>query len=213
MKMENLHDLYVEQLQDLYDAEQQLIKALPKMAQAATSEELRSGFEEHLEQTKQQAQRLERIFEELGEDAKGEKCKGMEGLIKEGTEVIENNELPAEVKDAALIAAAQRVEHYEIAGYGTVRTYANLLGEDEAAELLEQTLEEEKEADQLLTEAAESINVQAEEGDDAMGEDDEDEDEDEDDADSEQEARRQPARAAKSAPAKKSGGARKKRVA
>ncbi|MBA3912472.1 MAG: ferritin-like domain-containing protein [Acidobacteriales bacterium] len=213
MKMENLHDLYVEQLQDLYDAEQQLIKALPKMAQAATSEELRSGFEEHLEQTKQQAQRLERIFEELGEDAKGEKCKGMEGLIKEGTEVIENNELPAEVKDAALIAAAQRVEHYEIAGYGTVRTYANLLGEDEAAELLEQTLEEEKEADQLLTEAAESINVQAEEGDDAMGEDAEDEDEDEDDADSEQEARRQPARAAKSAPAKKSGGARKKRVA
>lgn len=213
MKMENLHDLYVEQLQDLYDAEQQLIKALPKMAQAATSEELRSGFEEHLEQTKQQAQRLERIFEELGEDAKGEKCKGMEGLLKEGTEVIENKELPAEVKDAALIAAAQRVEHYEIAGYGTVRTYANLLGEEEAAELLEQTLEEEKEADQLLTEAAESINVQAEEGDDAMGEDDEDEDEDDEDADAEQEARRQPARAAKSAPAKKSGGARKKRVA
>jgi len=158
MKAESLQDLYLEQLKDLYDAENQLIKALPKMAKAASSEELRNAFEEHLEQTKEQAQRLETIFEGMGEKAKGQKCKAMEGLIKEGSEVIEED-MAEGVKDAALIAAAQRVEHYEIAGYGCVRTYANLLGEREAANLLEKTLEEEKEADGLLGGIAEQINV------------------------------------------------------
>jgi ferritin-like metal-binding protein YciE len=158
MKAESLQDLYLEQLKDLYDAENQLIKALPKMAKAASSEELRNAFEEHLEQTKEQAQRLETIFEGMGEKAKGQKCKAMEGLIKEGSEVSEED-MAEGVKDAALIAAAQRVEHYEIAGYGCVRTYANLLGESEAANLLEKTLEEEKEADGLLGGIAEQINV------------------------------------------------------
>src|SRR6202049_943569 len=163
MKAESLHDLYLEQLKDLYDAENQLIKALPKMAKAASTEELRNAFEEHLEQTKEQAQRLETIFEGMGEKAKGQKCKGMEGLIREGSEVIEED-MAEGVKDAALIAAAQRVEHYEIAGYGTVRTFANLLGESEAANLLEKTLEEEKEADELLGGIAEEINVSIPQG-------------------------------------------------
>jgi len=157
----SLRELFVKELQDLYDAENQLIKALPKMAEASNSEELRNGFEEHLEQTKGHAQRLETIFESLGEDAKGEKCRGMEGLIKEGGKVMDE-EMPEPVKDAALIAAAQRVEHYEIAGYGTVRTFAELLGEDEAVSLLEQTLEEEKETDEKLTEMSETINEEAE---------------------------------------------------
>lgn len=170
MEMTSLRDLYVEQLRDLYDAENQLIKALPKMAEEATSEDLRSALEEHLEVTRQQASRLEKIFERLGEKAKGEKCKGMEGLVKEGSEVLKED-MDEDVKDAAIIAAAQRVEHYEIAGYGTVRTYANLLGENEAAQLLEQTLEEEKEADQTLNDIAEHINVEAKE---AEGEEEED---------------------------------------
>jgi ferritin-like metal-binding protein YciE len=159
--VESLNELFVEQLRDLYDAENQLIKALPKMAKGANSEELRQGFEEHLEQTKGHAQRIEQIFEQLGEKAKGKKCKAMEGLVKEGSETLEEDMNEA-VKDAALIAAAQRVEHYEIAGYGTARTFANLLGEREAASLLEQTLEEEKETDAKLTELAEGINVAAE---------------------------------------------------
>jgi ferritin-like metal-binding protein YciE len=163
MKGETLRDLYLEQLRDLYDAENQLIKALPKMAEGADSEELREAFEEHLEQTRGHAQRLEQIFEQLGEKPKGEKCKGMEGLIKEGSETLDED-MDESVKDAAIIAAAQRVEHYEIAGYGTVRTFANLLGESEAVQLLEQTLTEEKETDQRLTELAEDINVEAEEG-------------------------------------------------
>lgn len=158
MKAETLQDLYLEQLKDLYDAENQLIKALPKMAKAATSPELRNAFEEHLEQTKGHAQRIETIFEGMGEKAKGQKCKAMEGLVKEGSEVIEED-MEEGVKDAALIAAAQRVEHYEMAGYGCVRTYANLLGDTEAANLLEQTLEEEKKADELLGGIAEQINV------------------------------------------------------
>lgn len=161
MAVESLNELFVEQLRDLYDAENQLIKALPKMAQGANSEELRQGFEEHLEQTKGHAQRIEQIFEQLGEKVKGKKCKAMEGLVKEGAETLEED-MNEDVKDAALIAAAQRVEHYEIAGYGTARTYANLLGQDEAASLLEQTLEEEKETDAKLTELAEAINVAAE---------------------------------------------------
>ena len=118
MKSSSLKDLYVEQLQDLYSAENQLIKALPKMVEAASSDELRTSIEEHLEKTKQHAARLEKIFDRIGEDRKGKKCKGMEGLIKEASEVIEDDEMEEEVKDAAMIAAAQRVEHYEIAGYG-----------------------------------------------------------------------------------------------
>jgi len=163
VEINSLRELYIDQLRDLYDAENQLIKALPKMAEGATSEELREGIEEHLEQTRNQAQRLEQIFERLGETPKGERCKGMEGVIKEGSETLEK-EMDDDTKDAAIIAAAQRVEHYEIAGYGTVRTYANLLGETEAAELLEETLDEEKETDQKLTQLAEEINIEAAEG-------------------------------------------------
>jgi ferritin-like metal-binding protein YciE len=162
MKTTSLHELFIKELQDIFDAENQLIKALPKMAKAASSDELREGFEEHLQQTREHAQRLEQIFESLGENAKGQKCKGMEGLIKEGSELLKED-LEGSVKDAALITAAQRVEHYEIAAYGTVRTWANQLQQEEAVSLLEQTLSEEKETDQKLTQLAESINVQAEE--------------------------------------------------
>ncbi|HEX3105307.1 MAG TPA: ferritin-like domain-containing protein [Terriglobales bacterium] len=162
MAIESLNELFVEQLRDLYDAENQLIKALPKMAEAANSDELRQGFEEHLEQTKGHAQRIEQIFEQLGEKLKAKKCKGMEGLIKEGNETLEEDISGENLQDAAIIAAAQRVEHYEIAGYGTARTFANLLGEDEAASLLEETLEEEKETDAKLTQLADGINVAAE---------------------------------------------------
>jgi len=162
-KITNLHDVYVEQLKDLYSAETQLIKVLPKMAKAATSPELAKGFEEHLEQTKEHAARLEEICKGLDEKPTGKTCKAMKGLIEEGAETIEEDASPA-AKDAMLIAAAQRVEHYEIAGYGTVKNYAELLGEDEAVELLEQTLQEEVETDEKLTEAAESINAEAQEG-------------------------------------------------
>jgi ferritin-like metal-binding protein YciE len=163
VKINSLRQLYIEQLRDLYDAENQLVKALPKMAENSNSDELREGFEEHLEQTRGHVERLEQIFEGLGEKPKGEKCKGMEGLVKEGSEILDED-MEEETKDAAIIGAAQKVEHYDISGYGTARTYANLLGEREAAELLEQTLEEEKETDAKLTELAEDINVQAAEG-------------------------------------------------
>ena len=163
MEINSLRELYVEQLRDLYDAENQLIKALPKMAKGATSDELRQGIEEHLEQTRAHAERLEQIFEQLGEKAKGKKCKAMQGLIEEGQETLEED-MEEDTKDAAIIAAAQRVEHYEISGYGTARTYANLLEESEAAELLEETLNEEKETDQKLTQLAEEINVEAAQG-------------------------------------------------
>jgi ferritin-like metal-binding protein YciE len=158
-----LKGLYIDELRDIYNAENQLTKALPKMAKAATSDDLRAGFEGHLEQTKGHVERLERIFKELGEKPTGKKCKGMEGLVKEGEEMIKEEELEGEALDAGLISAAQRVEHYEIAAYGCVRTYAKLLGQDDAAELLEQTLGEEKETDQKLTMLAENINVEAEE--------------------------------------------------
>jgi len=161
VKANSLRELLVEELKDLYDAENQLIKALPKMAEAASSEDLRTAIEEHLEKTEQQAERLKQVFSQLDESPKAEKCKGMEGLIKEGTDIIKEDDMDPEVKDAAIISAAQRVEHYEIAGYGCVRTWANLLGENEVASLLEQTLEEEKGADQTLTQIAEEINVEA----------------------------------------------------
>jgi ferritin-like metal-binding protein YciE len=159
MEHKDLMELFVDELKDLYSAESQLIKALPKMAKAATSENLRAGFEHHLEQTKEHARRIEEICTELGEKPTGKKCGGMEGLIGEGKEMMD--EFEGDVLDAALISAAQRVEHYEIAGYGTVRTYAELLGKDRAVELLGETLEEEKETDQKLTELAVTINVEA----------------------------------------------------
>jgi ferritin-like metal-binding protein YciE len=160
MEHQALKELYIDELKDIYNAENQLVKALPKMAKAANSEELRTGFEEHLEQTRGHVQRLEQIFKELGEKPSGKKCKGMEGLVAEGQEMM-SEDFEDDVMDAALISAAQRVEHYEIAAYGTVRTYAELLGEDTAVQLLEQTLEEEKETDQKLTDMASEINVRA----------------------------------------------------
>jgi ferritin-like metal-binding protein YciE len=160
MNSNALKNLYIDELKDLYSAENQLIKALPKMAKAATSPDLRKGFEEHLEQTREHVRRLELIFKGLEESPKGKKCKGMEGLIEEGSEMIEEDPGGEEL-DAGLIAAAQRVEHYEMAGYGCVRTYAELLDEGDAASLLEETLEEEKETDQKLTTLAEAINVTA----------------------------------------------------
>jgi ferritin-like metal-binding protein YciE len=160
MKENSLRELYVEELRDLYSAENQLVKALPKMVKAATSADLRSGFEGHLEQTKGHVARLEKIFEALDESPTGKTCKGMQGLIKESGELIEEDPGDEEL-DAGLISAAQRVEHYEIAGYGCVRTYAQLLGENEAVSLLEETLNEEKETDAKLTQLAETINVEA----------------------------------------------------
>jgi len=160
MKENRLKHLYVEELKDLFSAENQLLKALPKMAKASTSEDLRAGFEEHLEQTKEHVARLEKIFKALGEPAGGKKCKGMAGLIEEGAEMIAEDPDPEEL-DAGLISAAQRVEHYEIAGYGCVSAYAKLLGEDRALSLLKQTLEEEKETDKKLTQLSGRINVEA----------------------------------------------------
>src|SRR6516164_4090100 len=160
MPNQGLKELYLDDLKDLYSAENQLVKALPKMAKASSSDELRQGFEEHLEQTRGHVQRLEQIFESLGESPKGKKCMGMEGLIKEGGEVI-NEDFDDNVMDAALIGAAQRVEHYEIGAYGTVAEFARLLGKDEQVSLLEETLPEEKETDEKLTTLAKEINLQA----------------------------------------------------
>ena len=157
---EGLKELYIEELKDLYNAENQLVKALPKMAKAASSEELSQGFEEHLEQTKGHVQRLEKIFQSLGESPRGKKCMGMEGLVAEGAEVIKED-FEDSVMDAALIGAAQRVEHYEIAAYGTVCAFAEELGESEQASLLNETLEEEKETDEKLINLAKQINSQA----------------------------------------------------
>lgn len=161
MKLDTLKKLYTHELSDLYSAENQLVKALPKMAKAASSQELKSAFENHLEQTHEHVQRLEKIFSMLDVKAKGVTCKGMKGLIEEGTEMIEEEGDPA-VKDAGLISAAQRVEHYEMAGYGCARTYAEMLGEQESAELLQTTLDEERMADESLSDLAERvINVEA----------------------------------------------------
>jgi ferritin-like metal-binding protein YciE len=160
MSHNNLKGLYVDELRDLYNSEQQLIKALPKMAKAANSDELRTGFEEHLEQTREHATRLEQILSTLGEPVKGKKCKGMAGIVSEGGEMM-SEDFDGALMDAALISAAQRVEHYEIAAYGAVHAYAELMGEREAASLLQQTLDEEKETDRKLTELSEGINSEA----------------------------------------------------
>jgi ferritin-like metal-binding protein YciE len=162
MPEQGLKELYIDELKDLYSAENQLVKALPKMAKAASSDELREGFEKHLEQTRGHVRRLEKIFQALGESPKGKTCKGMQGLIEEGSEATEED-YNGSVMDAALIGAAQRVEHYEIAGYGTVRSMAETLGESNHVALLEKTLEDEKETDEKLTELAEQINTQANE--------------------------------------------------
>jgi ferritin-like metal-binding protein YciE len=161
MKIKTMEDLFLAEIKDLYDAEKQLVKALPKMAEAATSEQLRGLFSEHLTQTRGHVERLETVFSRIGEKASGESCEAMEGLLEEGEEIIDDiDESP--VRDAGLIAAGNRVEHYEIAGYGSARTFAQILGYKEAADLLEKTLEEEKLADQKLTRIAESmINQEA----------------------------------------------------
>lgn len=160
MPQSELRELFVDELKDLYSAEKQLVKALPKMAKAASSEELKSAFAEHLEQTKGHVQRLEEIFEALEESPRGKKCAGMEGLIKEGEEAIQEDYEGA-VKDAALIGAAQRVEHYEIAAYGTAKALAEVIGESEHASTLEETLDEEKETDEKLTSISEQVNEEA----------------------------------------------------
>lgn len=166
MKLNSLHDVYVHQLKDLYSAEKQIIEALPKMAQAASSDELRAAFEKHLRQSETHLERVHQVLDELDVNPGNVKCDGMEGLIKEGEDAIKTGGQAA-AKDAMLISAAQRVEHYEIAGYGSVRTYANLLGYSEAADLLQATLDEEGETDKKLTQLAEGgllsdgINVKA----------------------------------------------------
>lgn len=161
MKLATLHDLYVDQLKDLYNAEHQLLKALPKMAKAASDDRLVQAFTDHVDETKGHVERLEQIFTDLDVSPKGKKCKAMEGLLEEGKETMAEN-ADATVMDAALIAAAQRVEHYEMAGYGCVRTYARLLGHDQAAIELQKTLDEEGATDKYLTELAETvINAEA----------------------------------------------------
>ena len=161
MELNHLKDLYIHELKDLYSAEKQIIKALPKMAKAASNEKLAAGFKEHLEQTKEHAVRLETILKSHEQTTRGPKCKGMEGVLKEGAEMIEE-EAEDEVRDAGLIAAAQRVEHYEMAGYGSARTYAQILGDKQGAQLLQTTLTEEGDTDKKLTKLASSvINVAA----------------------------------------------------
>ena len=161
MAAENLHELFVDELKDIYDAEKQLTKALPKMAKAANSEELRAAFEEHLEITRMQVNRLEEVFKALGMAARGKPCEGMKGLIEEGQEKMQELE-QGPTLDAALIASAQKVEHYEIATYGTLATFAEIMGHQDAKDLLGQTLDEEKEADEKLTQVAGEINFEAE---------------------------------------------------
>src|SRR5438128_9138427 len=161
MQLETLKDLYIHELKDLHNAEKQLTKALPKMAKAASNEQLAKGFKDHLEQTEEHVNRLERILESHDQSTRGPKCKGMEGLIEEGSEMIEEDAAD-EVRDAGLISAAQRVEHYEIAGYGCARTYAELLGDRHGVQLLQTTLTEESDTDKKLTKLAKSmINVAA----------------------------------------------------
>lgn len=181
MALSTLRDLFVHELKDIYSAEKQITKALPKLAKAASSEELSAALKNHLEVTQRQIERLEEIFEIIGKSPRGPKCEGMEGLLKEGAKLLEED-AEESVLDAALICAAQKVEHYEIAAYGCLVTYAEQLGEDQAVRLLQETLQEEGDADKELTQLASSINLEAEE----PTEDDEDE-EDEDEAEDEDE--------------------------
>ncbi|MGH8048030.1 MAG: ferritin-like domain-containing protein [Chthoniobacterales bacterium] len=161
MELTTLKDLYIHELKDLFSAETQIIKALPKMAKAATSPDLAAGFKQHLEETKEHAVRLEKVLKSHSQTTRGPKCKGMEGVLKEGAEMIEEK-ADDEVRDAGLIAAAQRVEHYEMAGYGSARTYAELLGDKTGAKLLQTTLDEEGATDKKLTALAKSaINIAA----------------------------------------------------
>ncbi len=160
MKLENLQQLFLKELRDLYSAETQITDALPKMIDAAHHPELKNALQEHLNVTNQQISRLDQIFQMLNEKSSGETCKGMKGLLKEGDELISQGGDPSTI-DAGIISAAQRVEHYEMAGYGTVRTYAELLGQDQMAQLLQQTLSEEEEADDTLTQIASTVNVEA----------------------------------------------------
>jgi ferritin-like metal-binding protein YciE len=161
MKLESLHDLYMSELKDLYSAEDQILKALPKMIEKAESPQLRDALESHLEETRGHVSRLEQVFEMHGEEAKKQKCKGMQGVLEEGDEMVGKDATPA-VRDAAIISACQRVEHYEIAAYGTVRTYAEQMGQQRAADVLQETLDEELAADETLTEIANSrVNIEA----------------------------------------------------
>jgi ferritin-like metal-binding protein YciE len=161
MSLTNLEEVFVHELKDILDAERQLVKALPKMAKAATNEDLKAAFEEHKSVTEEQVGRLETIFESLDKAARGKKCVGMQGLVEEGSELISEEE-PGAPLDAALICAAQKVEHYEIASYGSLAAYARLLGMDDAVELLERTLDEEKETDAKLSSIAAELNIEAE---------------------------------------------------
>jgi len=160
MKVESIEDLFLDELKDLYSAEKQITKALPKMVKAASTQELSAAFDSHLQETKGHVERLEEIFEKLGKRGTGKTCEGMKGVLEEGSEVIQEIE-KGPVRDAALIAAAQRVEHYEIAGYGSVRSFAELLGKQDIVELLEETLQEEKAADEKLTTISGSVNQEA----------------------------------------------------
>jgi ferritin-like metal-binding protein YciE len=161
MELNTLHELYVDELKDLYSAENQILKALPKMIRATTHPELKNAFTDHMKQTENQVKRLEHIFADLDENPKGKKCHGMEGVLEEGAELIKERPA-ADVLDAGLISAAQHVEHYEMAGYGTVRTWADKLGREQDARLLQETLDEERKADELLTKlATQSINIDA----------------------------------------------------
>jgi ferritin-like metal-binding protein YciE len=161
MSVETLQELFLDELKDLYSAEKQITKALPKLAKAATTPELKSAFESHLQETFGQIERLDRIFEILGKSPRGKVCNGMKGVLEEGAEVLEETEKGSPVRDAALISAAQRVEHYEMAGYGCVREYAKLLGQKEIAKLLDETLAEEKAADSKLGQVAKQVNPAA----------------------------------------------------
>jgi ferritin-like metal-binding protein YciE len=165
MALEDLKDLFLEQLKDVYDAEHRITKALPKMARKATSEELSSAFDEHLTQTEEHVARLERVFGMVGETPSKKTCKAMVGLLQEGEEIMKE-EAPESVLDAGLISAAQKVEHYEMATYGALRDWAQLLGLNEAADLFQETLDEERDTDKVLTEIAQSLNVEAMEGED-----------------------------------------------
>jgi ferritin-like metal-binding protein YciE len=168
MSANNLRELLIEELKDIYDAEQRITKALPKMAKAADSEELKEAFQEHLAQTQEHVKRLEQVFEQLDETAKKKQCKAMTGLLEEGDEIMEEDFAP-DVRDAALITAAQKVEHYEMAAYGSLRTWAELIGEDEVVNLLQTTLDEEGETDKKLTEIAQSLNIEAMDEEEGMG--------------------------------------------